>query len=336
MAFVPLSGGSNGNLDAYSIHNHGYYADTVLIRDPDGFQYSIYTWEGNDLIDNSRAVGNSLSQTYYSGAGNDRVIGGDSNESCTDGSGNDTISLRGGTDLVLVCAGDDVYDGGSGRDTLAFRFTSFDGSGAIDLNLIGVTVDLLKKTAQNFGAFGKDKVLNFENLEGGNGADKFYGTNGSNELRGYAGNDFLSGRGGNDTLIGQDGLDTYFGGSGADTLFVGETGALARDRAVYSAIGDSGRTAATWDTIINFDKGTATTDDRIDLSAIDANTKVAGNQAFLWRGTANFTSSAAGEVRLVVSGADTLVYVDSDADSAAEMIIKVQGVTGLAKTDFIL
>ncbi len=61
------------------------------------------------------------------------------------------------------------------------------------------------------------------------------------------------------------------------------------------------------------------------MSAIDANLKIAGNQAFLWRGTGAFGTSAAGEVRLVVSGADTLVYVDRDSDSAAEMIIKVQG-----------
>ena len=29
--------------------------------------------------------------------------------------------------------------------------------------------------------------------------------------------------------------------------------------------------------------------DKIDLSAIDANTRVAGNQAFTWRGTGDFT-----------------------------------------------
>ncbi len=109
-----------------------------------------------------------------------------------------------------------------------------------------------------------------------------------------------------------------------------------RDTAVYLSMTDSGRTSSTWDIISGFDKGTASTDDRIDLSAIDANTKLAGNQAFLWRGTNAFSTSSAGEVRLVVSGADTLIYVDRDSDRAAEMIIRVVNVTGLAKTDFIL
>ncbi len=96
----------------------------------------------------------------------------------------------------------------------------------------------------------------------------------------------------------------------------------ARDVVKYVSITDSGTTAATWDTIARFDPGTAATDDRIDLSAIDANLKIAGNQAFLWRGTGAFGTSSAGEVRLVVSGADTLVYVDRDSDTAPEMIVR--------------
>ena len=135
------------------------------------------------------------------------------------------------------------------------------------------------------------------------------------------------------------GSDICVGGAGADLLIGGLEGLFlepaARDTFRYNAVSDSGLTAMTWDTIRLFDKGTLATDDRIDLSAIDANPLLAGNQAFVFRGAGAFTATR-GEARLVVSGADTLVYVDNDTDAAAEMILKVEGVTGLTAADFIL
>ena len=38
----------------------------------------------------------------------------------------------------------------------------------------------------------------------------------------------------------------------------------------------------------------------------------------------------------MVYGANSFVYIDNDADTAVEMIIKVTGVTGLTSADFIL
>lgn len=43
-----------------------------------------------------------------------------------------------------------------------------------------------------------------------------------------------------------------------------------------------------------------------------------------------------GVVRIVVSGGDSYVQVQLDHDLAPEMTIKVEGVTGLTRADFIL
>jgi serralysin len=60
--------------------------------------------------------------------------------------------------------------------------------------------------------------------------------------------------------------------------------------------------------------------DRIDLSMIDANPSLAGNQAF--KVVSAFTS-AKGEVRLVYSGVDTIIQVDGDLDTAVDMTIRI-------------
>ncbi|MBL8903799.1 MAG: protease, partial [Rhizobiales bacterium] len=60
-----------------------------------------------------------------------------------------------------------------------------------------------------------------------------------------------------------------------------------------------------------------------------------GNQAFQFVGTAGFTQPG-GEVRLANFDGATLVMVDNDGDSAAEMVFLLHGVTGLVAGDFIL
>ena len=62
---------------------------------------------------------------------------------------------------------------------------------------------------------------------------------------------------------------------------------------------------------------------------------VSGNQAFQFVGTAGFTQPG-GEVRLANFDGATLVMVDNDGDSAAEMVFLLHGATGLVAGDFIL
>jgi hypothetical protein len=93
------------------------------------------------------------------------------------------------------------------------------------------------------------------------------------------------------------------------------TGAAGSDTFLYGAITDSGTTAATRDTITDFVVGT----DTIDVSAIDANTNVAGNQAFAFIGTAAF--SALGQARYVGG----ILQFNSTGNNNADMTIALTG-----------
>ncbi len=351
MAIKIIGTGVTGNLVNDANYNFGKEDDFVFVESgshevnltsaTDPFGLSIVTGAGRDTIDTTIAVANS-SQWIFAGSGDDLVLGGESRDTVFDGSGNDLAVLGGGADHVSVGLGNDRFDGGAGtEDWLSFAFRSFDAvSGAtITENAAGVVVNLASTAAQNFGVFGLDAVTNFENISGGEGNDVFYGTSLNNRLYGSGGDDLLFGFGGNDDLRGDEGRDTIIGGAGADFMSVSDVYASAalRDRIVYRSITDSGLTDTTRDKIGYFDRGGLATDDKIDLSAIDASAVLAGNQAFLFLGTSGaFTSGTGGEVRLQVVGSDTLVHVDNDADVAAEMTFVVQGVTGLTAIDFIL
>jgi Ca2+-binding RTX toxin-like protein len=330
MVFKALSGGTGGDLNNAG-DNYGYFADTVLVLD--NIDYVIRTYEGNDRIDFSRVTLAIAEATTYSGSGNDTIIGGISIQRVFDGSGNDNVSLGANDDYAFVGSGNDALDGGSGTDFLYFFYQSNDGLDILTPNTVGVSVDLAKTTAQNFGVFGFDTVKNFENVAGGNGNDTVSGTNGANVLSGASGNDTLNGRGGNDILYGNFDADILIGGAGADDIDTG--GDSARDKVQYFAVTDSGTTAATRDEILQFTNGGTSTDDKIDFSAMDGNSALAGNQAFTFR-TGAFSTNVKSEIRVTVSGADSIVHVDTDSDTVAEMTILVVGVTGLTAADFIL
>ena len=70
---------------------------------------------------------------------------------------------------------------------------------------------------------------------------------------------------------------------------------------------------------------------------MDAKPLVWGKQAFQFIGKASaFTPTAGGQVRLQVSGSDTIVHVDTDFDAFSEMTFTIAGVTGLRASDFVL
>jgi hypothetical protein len=127
------------------------------------------------------------------------------------------------------------------------------------------------------------------------------------------------------------------GGTGPDLLYVHEffdfSNDGARDIVRFTKLADSGTTAATRDGIFGFIKGPAATADRIDLSPIDANPSLPGNQAFKF--VTSFTA-ARGEVRLIASNGNTILQVDGDNDAAVDMTIVVSGVTGMHAFDLIL
>ena len=99
-----------------------------------------------------------------------------------------------------------------------------------------------------------------------------YGVNGIAFTKNFlAGNDVITGTPGNDTLFGEGGNDRIIGGHGQDTM----SGGPGRDIFVFNSIHDSVYFFAP-DLITDFTHGV----DKIDVSAIDANTHLPGNNRF--------------------------------------------------------
>ena len=146
----------------------------------------------------------------------------------------------------------------------------------------------------------------------------------NNILQGMAGADRLTGKDGNDTLLGGADVDLLYGDAGNDRLDGGAgqdkmTGGAGADEFVFSFASDTARAKS--DKVLDFQTGV----DRIDLSAIDADTSVAGNQAFV------YGSSAAGVASLWISS--SYVYGDTNNDGTADLAIYVIG--AVAQSDFV-
>ena len=198
-------------------------------------------------------------------------------------------------DTVQGGAGADTLDGAAGRDRLT------GGAGADSLS----------------GGAAADTIL------GQSGADRLFGGSGADSLSGGAGADALFGGAGRDHLIGGAGADRLQGGTGADRL----TGGGGADTFVFAS-----KAQIAGDRITDF--GTMS-GDVIDLTAIDANSRKAGNQAFDWIGTDAF-SGTAGELRMVRSGGDTRVLGDLDGDGQADFRLVLTGSPALIAPDFLL
>ncbi|WP_225767634.1 M10 family metallopeptidase C-terminal domain-containing protein [Inquilinus sp. Marseille-Q2685] len=75
--------------------------------------------------------------------------------------------------------------------------------------------------------------------------------------------------------------------------------------------------------------------DRIDLSAIDARTAAAGNQAFSFVGAGAYTG-VAGQLRYVTVGGVTTIGGDVNGDKVTDFHITLTGAIALAAADFVL
>ena len=225
-----------------------------------------------------------------------KIDGYDGNDVLTGSSGADTIVGGGGDDLIDGGAGNDVIDGGAGVDT-----ASYAGSSA------GWTIALAASTNQAQSGSETDRLTSIENVIGGGGADSIVGNAAANMLLGGAGNDLLRGGGGADRLEGGPGSDTF-----------------------RFEAGDTGLGAAA-DRITDMVSGA----DLIDLSALDANTGAAGDQAFTFIGAVSF-SGVAGQLRYHWNGTDTVLQADTDGDSVANLEIILTGAVTPLGSDFVL
>jgi serralysin len=220
-------------------------------------------------------------------------------ENAIGGSGNDALVGNAAANLLTGNAGNDTLTGSAGADTLQ-------------------------------GGLGNDSVLGGsgdDSLKGGNNDDLLHGDAGDDRLFGHIGADTLQGDAGNDLLQGNANRDVLVGGLGSDSFdfdFVSES---AVGNAVCDVIQAGGGATA-------FQGAGADGGDRIDISGIDADATVAGNQAFAFGGTGK------GHVWCVNSGSTTAVFANVDNDAAAEFQVNILDAGVLASAykavDFIL
>ncbi len=228
-------------------------------------------------------------------------------ENLSGSQGNDTLVGDDGDNMLQGWKGDDVLIGGFGDDVLrgGAGADHLDGGGGYNLasyydSNIGVTVNLATGIGMGGDAAG-DTLYLVENLSGSQGNDILVGSDDRNLLNGWAGQDIL-------------------------------TGGAEDDRFVLSAVTDSA-VGAKADRITDFNHAQG---DKIDLSAIDASTAIAGNQAFTFIGTGLYTHHA-GELRAVnTSPGVTTIAGDVNGDGASDFHIQLTGNLALVAGDFVL
>ena len=219
-------------------------------------------------------------------------------------SGNDVINGNGGADHI---------DGGDGTDEASYIFA-----------ISSVVADLLSPSA-NIGELAGDTYSSIENLAGTFFSDVLRGSQSANVILGLSGNDSILGRGGRDILTGGLGRDTMTGGVDADVF-------------KFDAVKETGKTVSTCDVITDFQHGI----DHIDLSTMDASTKLVGNNKFVWKGTGALTKSFSGELNFHkfdqagTAHDHTLVSGDINGDKHADFQIELSGLKTLTAGDFIL
>jgi hypothetical protein len=267
------------------------------------------------------------------------VYGGRGTDDLTGGDGNDIFFFAEGGRF----AAGDVVDGGDGYDGFFLRgnytidFTQAGFAGALQ-NLENLTVSSAtdERYARGGGTefdysitwdgdllgAGQTMTISAATLK----SEESLAFNGSDETNG---NFRLFGGGGNDVLTGGAGADLIFGGLRGDTL----TGGAGNDVFRYDNAAESNSTER--DGIQDFNSG-----DVIDLSRMDANSVLAGDQAFNFIGSAAF-SNTAGELRfenISLGGPIWLVQGDTDGNGVSdfEVVLVISPADPITASDFIL
>ena len=198
-----------------------------------------------------------------------------------------------------------VLDGGAGADTLL-------GGLADDTYIVDNVGDIVTELANEGTDTVKASVTyslaaNVENLTlTGSAAINGTGNDLSNILIGNGGANVLSGGAGKDFLTGGGGADSLTGGAGADMF-------------IFTAVSDS--TSAATDRITDFSWADG---DFIDLTRIDANSTLAGDQAFSF---VSAFSKQAGQATLTYDAVSntTTFSGDVNGDGVADFAFQIAG-----------
>jgi Ca2+-binding RTX toxin-like protein len=240
---------------------------------------------GDTLSDIEGLVGSRFGDTLVGDGGSNTLYGQGGDDVLKGGAGVDTLEGGDGNDHLYGGVGGDILRGGDGVDLARY-----------DTSATGVWVDL----NQGVGLAGDASGDTFSAIEG---------------VVGSASADTLIGNAGGNTFYGQSGDDTLNGGLGSDSL----SGGAGADTFVYEETGDS--TVAAADHIWDF---SLAENDRIDLSAIDANTATPQDDAFIL--VAAFTSQAGQAVLSYDQAQDsTRLTLDVNGDGQADFQLIVNG-----------
>jgi len=234
--------------------------------------------------------------------------------------GEDTISGGAGNDNILELSKDYVtlsgnfieVDTGIGNDTVVVTYVNFgdlilDGGDDVD------TLDYSEYTTSDFvniqlGSGNMYLNVSFNGIETGVPTETF---DNFENVVGSKNGDVITGSNVANVLTGGSGADTLEGWQGADTF-------------VYSA-GDSGVGGGSRDVITDFAAGAEA--DKIDLSSF-ADAEFIGNEEF---------TGKMNEVRFEYDTANdiTIIRINRDVDSSAEIEIELTGNVTLSASDFI-
>ncbi|WP_299967904.1 Ig-like domain-containing protein [uncultured Roseobacter sp.] len=325
---------------------------------------------GNDTIS-----GGDGADTVFGQGGDDDIDGGDGNDTLSGEGGDDIINGGSGDDWIRGANGDDDIDGGAGNDT-AFGGEGKDiirggvgddrlvGSGGADDifgddgndTLFGETGadELFGGAGDDYmGGGGGDDFLDGQagndTLFGGSNDDRIFGGSGDDLLDGQQQDDDLFGQSGDDTLFGGDGFDRLDGGAGNDMLFGGAQGdVLAGGAGVdmldggggfdtfdFNSVSDSAFGAA--DTVAGFEGAGAPGGDAIDVSEIDANGLLGGDQAFTFLGAVTNAVGlgfGAGALWVQEFGGQTRLYGTVNDDGLIDFEVRINDGAGTLASDY--
>jgi Ca2+-binding RTX toxin-like protein len=272
-----LDGGAGADVMAGGTGNDIYYVDDINDvvwewggEGTDLIRTSIDCWGLSNTIENLEligsayaGVGNDLDNTIVGNSADNILLGGFGNDTLQGGAGYDHLSGGDGADILDGGTFGDFMGGGNGDDTYYV-----DHPGDKVWEYPGGGTDLVR------ASFDHTLAAEVENLELiGSFAIDGTGNNLDNTLRGNSAANVLIGGGGKDMM---------YGGAGADTF-------------KFIAVWEAAPLGAGFtDYIPDFNEADG---DKIDLSAIDANLFVAGDQAFNPIGVNVAFTGAAGQLR---------------------------------------
>ncbi len=281
---------------------------------------TVYGLAGNDTL-----YGDSGDDSLDGGAGADKLWGGDGSDLLFSGAGADYLYGEAGADNLQGGDDNDYLDGGADNDNLA-------GGAGNDVYIVDSVGDRVMEAANAGFDIIRSSVSiatlvdNVEAVQLQGTADLNATGNGqANNLQGNAGGNILSGNGGVDTINGNDGDDVVAGGTGNDLLRggLGADSFIVFEESVGAAVLET-------DQIFDFN---AAEGDIVDLSAIDANTRLDGNQSFHL--VDSFTKYDAahpentGQMTLTFAGGITTLRLDVNGDGKVDYQMKINGdVTG--------